>query len=406
MGLSVRGRQIRAGFLMQRVLLTVMLGAIGGPLPFSVLVYLSPTGVHQILASPPLTDNSPQPERPQLSFATWWRGDFQRGVESWFGDRVEPRGRIVRLTNEVYYRLFAKSYMYNRTIVVGREGHLYELGYLKAYCRSADRLGRGGSASLLAKLSEVLPMLERSDRWLLFLLTPSKPVIMPEFLPRGVCDGLPASLAERARFLTSLRSAGIPVIDGPGVTQTMKVSDPLPPFPRGGTHWSRLVGARVSTTVMEAAKRRSGRDMGQLSVDPPRWNAAPTGADIDLARLLNLWRPPLDYPAPSVAWRCGPTAAGRDTRLVAVGGSFLEQVLEPIAACALFGRIDYYNYYDKWRREWPGRRILPVDRAAIRWQEELSRPTVVLLELNESSIIGNGAPHLELFLDDLRVALR
>ena len=157
---------------------------------------------------------------------------------------------------------------------------------------------------------------------------------------------------------------------------------------------------------MEEAKRRSGRDMGQLSVDPPRWNAAPTGADVDLARLLNLWRPPFDYPAPSVAWRCGPTAAGRDTRLVAVGGSFLEQVLEPIAACALFGRIDYYNYYDKWRREWPGRRIFPVDRAAIRWQEELSRPTVVLLELNESSIIGNGAPHLELFLDDLRVALR
>jgi hypothetical protein len=296
--------------------------------------------------------------------------------------------------------------MFDRTIVVGREGHLYQLGYLKAYCRSADRIGRGGSASLLAKLSEVLPMLERSDRWLLFLLTPSKSVAMPEFLPVGVCDGLPASVAERERFLTSLRLTGIHVIDGPELIQTIKISDPLPPFPRGGMHWSRLVGARVSTTVMEEAKRRSGRDMGQLSVDPPRWNATPTGTDIDLARLLNLWRPPLDYPAPSVAWRCGPTAAGRDTRLVAVGGSFLEQVLEPIGACALFERIDYYNYYDNWRREWPGQRVSRVDRVAIRWQEELSRPTVVLVELNESAIIGKGAPHLELFLDDLRIALR
>ena len=59
MGLSVRGRQSRAGFLMQRVLLTVMLGAIGGPLPFSVFVYLSPTGVHQILASPPADGQQP-----------------------------------------------------------------------------------------------------------------------------------------------------------------------------------------------------------------------------------------------------------------------------------------------------------------------------------------------------------
>jgi len=231
-------------------------------------------------------------------------------------------------------------------------------------------------------------MLERSDRWLLFLLTPSKPVAMPEFLPVGVCDGSLASVAERERFLTSLRPTGIHVINGPELIQTMKISDPLPPFPRGGSHSSRLVGARVSATVMEEAQRRSGRDMGQLSVDPPRWNATPTGTDMDLASLLNLRRPPLDYPVPSVAWRCGPTAAGHETRLVAVGGSFLEQVLEPIGACALFERIDYYNYYDNWRREWPGRRVSRVDRAAIRWQEELR------------------APQLELFLDDLHAALR
>ena len=360
---------------------------------------------HQILASPPLTDNSPQPERPQLSFATWWRGDFQRGVESWFGDRVEPRGRIVRLTNEVYYRLFAKSYMYNRTIVVGREGHLYELGYLKAYCRSADRLGRGGSASLLAKLSEVLPMLERSDRWLLFLLTPSKPVIMPEFLPRGVCDGLPASLAERERFLTSLRSAGIPVIDGPGVTQTMKVSDPLPPFPRGGTHWSRLVGARVSTTVMEAAKRRSGRDRPALrrssamecrahrcrhrSRPPPQSLATSARLPSAIGRLA--LRPYGGGTRHSTRGRRRelPRAGARaNCRVCPVRPDRLLQLLRQVAT------------------RMAGAAHIPVDRAAIRWQEELSRPTVVLLELNESSIIGNGAPHLELFLDDLRVALR
>src|SRR5262245_55918826 len=77
----------------------------------------------------------------------------------------------------------------------------------------------------------------------------------------------------------------------------------------------------------------------------------------------------------------------RDTRpdSLAVGGNFLERVLEPIGACALFERIDYYNYYDNWRSEWPEQRISRVDRVAIKWQEELRRPTVVLLELNESS---------------------
>jgi len=381
-----------------------MLGAIGLPLPLSALVDLSPAAVRQILASPPLTTNDAPPKWPPLSITTWWRGDFQRDFEAWFGDRIEPRGWIVRLTNEVYYVLFAKSYMYNRHIVVGRDQYLYEIRYLTAYCRSAYGKGGSVSAPLIAKLSELRLKLARSDRGLLFLLTPSKAVTMPEFLPAGVCNTPPPLVAERERFVTALRETGISTIDGPELVQAMKANDPLPPFPRGSTHWSRLAGARVSTRVMEAVNQLSGRDVGKLLVDPLRWNAPPSDTDADLARLLNLWRPPLDYPTASVAWRCGATVQGRDIRLVAVGGSFLEQVLEPIAACALFNRIDYYNYYDKWRLEWPAHRRFPVDRTTIRWQEELSQPTVVLVELNES-YISKGAPYLEMFLDDLLNAL-
>lgn len=389
--------------LLQRVLLAMMLVAIGLPLPFSALVHFSPAPIRLILTSAPLHDNVTPPERPELSLLAWWRGELQPDFESWFGSRIEPRGGIVRLTNQIYYSAFAKSYMYRQQIIVGRDQYLFELAYLRAYCGAADHDVEAASAQLVAKLSELRRELARRDRWMLFLLTPSKAVTMPEFLPAGLCGNPVAPERKRQRFVASLRHAGVATIDGPELVQVMRAHDPLPPFPRGSTHWSRVAGTRLSARVMQEMNRLSERDMGSITVGPVRWDAPPTDTDADLARLLNLWRPPLDYLTGSVGWRCRSGTEGRNTRLIAVGGSFLEQVLSPIVECGLFSRADYYFYYDLWRHDLIARRVYPVDRATIKWREELARPTVLLVELNEQWMDG-GATHLDRFFDDLRGA--
>jgi hypothetical protein len=83
------------------VLLAVMLVAIGLPLPLTLLVHGSPAPVRQVLASPRLHDNAAPLRRPRLRPTTWWRGEFQRDFEPWFGSVIEPRGWIVQLTNQV-----------------------------------------------------------------------------------------------------------------------------------------------------------------------------------------------------------------------------------------------------------------------------------------------------------------
>ena len=391
--------------LIRRLLLTVMLAAIALPLPLTLMVQGSPARVRQALASPLLHDNAEPLRRPRLRPTTWWRGQFQRDFEAWFGGVIEPRGWIVRLTNQVYYTVFAKSYMKDRQIIVARDRYLYDLEYLDAYCWSANHDSGGASASLVAKLSELQYGLLHRDRLLVFLLTPSKAVTMPEFLPVGLCSRPPTPDRERERFVASLRQAGVATIDGPELVRAMKAHDPLPPFPRGSTHWSLLAGARVGARLVEAIARLSAHDVGELVIDPPGWGAPPTGSDADLARMLNLWRPPVDYPTASASRRCRSAAAGRTTRLIAVGGSFLDQILDPIAACALFGRVDSYFYYDLWRFDWIARRRYPVDRTAIKWRDELDQPTVFLVELNER-LLGQEAPYLDRFLDDLHAALR
>jgi hypothetical protein len=113
----------------------------------------------------------------------------------------------------------------------------------------------------------------------------------------------PAPDRERERFVASLRQAAIATIAGPELVQAMKGHDPLPPFPRGGTDRSLLAGARVNARLVEAIARSLRRDVGELAIDPPQWRAPPTGSDADLACLLNLWRPPVDYPTGSASHR-------------------------------------------------------------------------------------------------------
>jgi hypothetical protein len=148
---------------------------------------------------------------------------------------------------------------------------------------------------VVAKLSALHHGLVQRDRLLLFLLTPSKAVTMPEFLPVGLCSRPPTPDRDRERFVASLRQAGVATIDGPELVQAMKAHDPLPPFPRGGTHWSLLAGARVGARLVEAIARLAGRDVGELVIDPPWWGAPPTGSDADLDAALEF----IPWPLPS-----------------------------------------------------------------------------------------------------------
>ena len=210
---------------------------------------------------------------------------------------------------------------------------------------------------------------------------------MAKFLPTGVCDRPAAPLWGSTRFTALLRETGILVGDGPALVRAMKARDPLPPFARGRTHWTLLVGKRFASIMMDELGRSSRVDWGGLTLRDPEWTASPIGSDADLATLLNLWRPPLDYPTGTAELVCRSTEAGRQAALIAGGGSFAVTVIEHLAACGLFDHLELYFYYMASRLRWPGDRER-VDRAGLRWQDLLDGPHVVLVEQNESLLGG------------------
>ena len=381
-------------------LLALMLLVMGLPLVHTLVVRENPLGP---LASPRL-GKVVFPLEPHWTVAGWLSGDFQRSADRWFSNIVEPRGWVIPLVNQLLYTVFARSYMGDRTIVIGRQGELYEQLYIAAYCQSSELGDADALAASAASVGELNERLSRAGKILLILVTPSKAAVLPERLPAGVCAPAGDPATRRRWLVSKLRAAGVTVIDGHALVMMMKAEDPLPPFPRGSAHWSRLVGARVAGVVMREVTRRGDVDVGGIDVRSVRWDARPEKSDRDVADLLTLFVPPLGYRVGVPEIACRPTISGRARALVTIGGSFLYQVLDPIRDCGLFRQVENYFYYDTLYERWPGHVSERPDATKLRWRDKLAETDVVILEIGEH-LIGR-APHFERFVTEALAALR
>jgi len=372
------------------------------PLLFTLADELLPNGLPKSFAWPPLVTAATPPSSPDFTPVAWWRGEYQSGIDAWFTDRMEPRVLIVRIVNQAYYSLFAKSQARDIRMLIGRNGTLYPILYLRAYCRSA--LAPRIAQTWIDRFADLRERLARRGTSVLLLLTPSKAVSVPDDLPGGLCDPPNPPDAPRRDFVAMAAAARLPLVDGAALVHEMS-RDPVPAFPRYGAHWNRLALARVSAATMAAIGAEAGTDLGGIAVGPPRWDVASSARDGELAAILNLLSGDFREQTADASIDCAPTEAGRARALVAVGMSFLEQVLDNISGCELFGSIRSYFYYTIWRRDLPGNEQQRVDRAALDWNSVFSKPSVLIVEFNEARL-DDELDWLDAFLDDALAEIR
>lgn len=383
-----------------RALVTVaMLALVVLPFPLAYLVKSYAPSTFDQLSGPALHGEVPTP-RPRLrKLASVLEGTFQESVQSWVAMHLFLRNRVVRLTNAIYYSAFGRSYAGTTEIVVGRGGVLFEKQYIRAYCDV------GPAAGLPAAMTEKLRRLQQLTAALhvpmLFVVSPSKATTMPEYLPANVCTPPANPLIGTARLVDQLSEAGVTVFNAGDAVRLMRAYDPLPPFPRGGIHWSNLASLRVSAKVVSTLSELGKWDIGNIELGKVDWDTSPIGTDADLAELLNLWQPPVDFPTGHANVGCRTTSEGQGIKLVAVGGSFSQGMLAPMIECKLFKRVDFYFYYKR-LVSFSGTVPSDVVRDAVDWKQMLEGPSVLLVELNEAFLNGRFPfPWLDPFLDDI-----
>lgn len=365
----------------------------------------------RLVAATPLVGETPPPRLPEGDLLrAWQEGTLQSVLAAQLPPALAGRALAVRALNQLYYDVFRRSHGSEDRILIGKSGTLFGWRYVEVYCsplgpKRADLMQR--IVPLLAAVSSALR--ERGGA-LLVVVSPSKPHTRPLDLPVTRCRHDPAQEELRAAFVAALQSARVPVLDGAALAAVADAAGPLPAFPPGGVHWSLLLQWQVDQEVLRLLAGESGLALGRLDIQAVDAAAPPQDSDADLANLLNLLWPPLDYPTakPTVRCEAGPDGATRP--LLAAGTSFGLGLSRRMASCELFQQVLYFNRYDNWQRALKsdgtlGAALYPTPRASPEvWRDRLGDRPLMLIEVQETALY-TGDTYLQRLLVDLAAAL-
>lgn len=365
----------------------------------SLLVYGN--ALHKLVAGVPMYSDTalrgvqvPAP-MPELTLQSLASGDFPRQYATYFGQHFPLLAPAVRMKAQFYWSVLRQSPV--GFITLGREQVLYETSYINEYCSRNIAAFRPTAEAWAAKLMQIQRWYAARDKIFLYVITPSKPSIEPEWLPPGwPCA---ASLADRRDFHAAYRAildqAGVNVVDAVETTMAAKRDFPFPPFPQGGTHFNAVSAALAAQQVITVLTRvGTWRRMDDFSFT---WTMAePSEVDTDLRDAMNVPYIGMNYLTPRVSLK--PSTAAQCTPVIMgqVGGSFTYEINRIFQITACPPKIDLYEYYRNTMAFYPGDRRFPVDPERRAWFL-LDAAEVVFLEENEE--LAGRSEHGQAFYD-------
>ena len=252
-------------------------------------------------------------------------GDLQKALAARITDAMPIRALLIHVNNEVRYQLFGE--LTAPQVVKGAKGQLIERSYLNDYCSRTEGMGAKLAADILPKLKDIQNFYESRGGIFVYVVSPSKAAHLPEyFVDRVPCPSTPAARTQLVPdYVGALRQGGIHVVDTASLIHSLKGTYPFDLFPEGGVHWNDVGGARAVSAIVDAINQQAGRELIPPYTFTYTLSKPASGADRELADLLNVFFPPLGYQTPTVSFTpsvpCAQSPA-RQLDVAMVGSSF------------------------------------------------------------------------------------
>ena len=217
---------------------------------------------------------------------------FQKTFSERFAKTFVPRTfffvNVMQLHDWMNLGLF--HYGYNRTLVEGEKGVLFEMPYVRFHLEHDRRTPKSKYDRVLAKLREIDAYCTSIGAEFVFLPMPDKPQVYPEYLPKWYRWFWDWSEYDVQKDLTDyLEANGIKCVDGSAVLREAKATRKEWLYPPGGTHLTCVASALAAEAVL---RRVNAGGRLKLNVNPflegvetdRNWSV-----DDDISELLNLW---------------------------------------------------------------------------------------------------------------------
>lgn len=324
--------------------------------------------------------------QPKFSLDEFINGDYQKNFTTFFNQQFALRDVFVKTTNQLYYDLFAKSYMNGNSMVIGRDNSIFEKYYLDDYI--VNNMKPDEIAEVADDIVYLQQKLMEHGKMFCVVITPTKVRTMPETVPEQYAPYIKEGYGSYDRLIAALQEHEVDFIDGQAILLADKQQNGRLLFTQGGTHWNEYGTSLMIDAMYKFLNERYDTALVMPELVSLTEDMQPTyDKDSDLYELLNLWRP-AKFKASHPQWAVNLLPGKQKYSMAIVGGSFCWNITDVAQLFGQFEPIDVYYYYfmgnvhfsDGQREERPVLSSLEEDAAA--WRNALLAHDVIFLEIN------------------------
>lgn len=232
----------------------------------------------------PLNGSFKKVERPDFSWANWFRDDYQKKMDDRTNSHFFIRSVLIKIRNQIDYTLFDK--VNSNNVVKGRDNMLYQQRYIESYL-GMNFIGEDKIDSRLDKIKSLQDTLEGMDKKLLVVIAASKAAYFPDNFPAKY-DTITKQITNYEYLTQQLQSKEINHLDFNKMFLARRDTIAHPMFSRKGIHWSHSSKQFVWNTIADKLEEDSNWKLARLNSNGIKMSK-PKDEGRDLFDLLNIY---------------------------------------------------------------------------------------------------------------------
>ena len=171
-------------------------------------------------------------------------------------------------------------------VIIGKNGCLYENGYINEYYGLAPKYVNVTDAKLISRveiLKEIQDELESRGIAFCVAISPSKASAMADYIPDWYMEeNKPLAddyVRPYTRFLKLLEENGVYHVDSTSLYKSLGMTNT---FPKTGIHWNRLAAFETCVAIIAEYERQTGTEIKHLAADEIRFSKNPPASEQDI----------------------------------------------------------------------------------------------------------------------------
>ena len=272
-------------------------------------------------------------------------------------------------------------------VIIGKNGCLYENGYINEYLGYAQKYVNVTDEQLISRvkvLKEIQEELALRGIAFCVAISPSKASAMPDYIPDWyIAQNKPISndyVRPYVRFVKFLKENGVYFIDSSSLYKSLGMTNT---FPKTGIHWNRLAAFETCVAIIDEYERQTGTEIKHLAADEIRFSKNPPGAEQDIFGIVYAGKKKERENAildDRYYWHDAytkyPSRPGI-SHMTIQGGSFTGDFQHYFGGYGIASDITSYYYNNG-------------GDVNINWKSEIKKTKFVLLEVNEQFVYNMG----------------